>query len=209
MFKKYLQSLKERAFVSKEDKALMKTMLEELPAEEQEAAKADVTEVDKKPEAPEKTEAEKQAEADAAKKAEDEKLTDKGKITSLEEKLAAETAAREKLQEEMRVSSLKESLSKTMVLSESVETGFVEKDLSEVVAFVASLNEAQVAQFNNLMTKVRNVKLGAIGENNQQDLSEKTKMQEAQAEAEKMAKETGRAVHECLSEVYKAKGLAK
>lgn len=168
MFAKLLEEMKKRSFVSKEDKAMVKSLLEELPAEEQEAQKEGVAEVEAKPEAPEKTEEEKAAEAKAeeervaaeaaAKAAEgDQALKDKANTVSL--------AEFNNVKSQLDAIQLKEFMNENLLLSDKLQTGFAntEESSKELKSFLISLNESQRAQFAQLVAKVVTVDLSVHG----------------------------------------------
>ena len=198
MFKTFLQSLKERKVVSKEDKALMNTMLEELPVEEQEEVKADVAEVEAKPEE-EKKEEEKKEE----KKEGEENLKDNVQFKALQEQNV-------QLSEKLKKIELKEKSVKDYLLSTNRKVGFQEADLDEVVTFVSTLSEEQVKGFDQLFTKLRAVDLEVKGTSKTtEELTEEKAYEEADKEAAQRADATKRPLADCLSEVYKERGLAK
>lgn len=201
MFKKLLQSLKERQVVSKEDKALMHSMLEELPAEEQKEVAPEVSEVDAKPEVAEKTQEEKDAE-DAAKKAA------AAGNENLAEKLLEVNKSNAELKEKLAKIELKEVAVKSYMLSTDRSIGIQEVDLSEVVNFLASLNDEQKTAFASVFSKIKSVDFSVRGTGKtQEQLSEEAKMVEADKEAKELAEKTGKSLSDCLAEVYKAKGI--
>lgn len=207
MFKKLLQTLKERKFVSKEEKATMHTLLADLPDEEKKEAEGDVGEVDKKPEAPEKTEEEKKAEkdaADAAAKAKDGKEGGE----QLAEKLIEVNKKNTELSEKIAKIELKEKAQKDYLLTTNRKVGLQEADLSTVVDFIATLSEEQRTAFDQVFSKIRAVDLSIKGANKTaEQLSEEAKLTEADKEAQEMAVKTGKPLADCLTEVYKSKGI--
>ncbi len=188
MFKKLLETLKERKIVTKADKEMVKKLLAELPADEQEEVKTDVEAVDAKPEAEETKPAEG-----------GENLADKAKVADLTEQLATK----------VKKSELKEQAVSKYLISKDRKVGLQTADLSEVVDFTASLSADQLTKFDNLFNKVRAADLGVIGSTKSgEELSEDQKIAEADKEAEELAQNTKRDLGDCKAEVYKKKGLA-
>jgi len=227
MFKKFLQSLKERAIVSKEDKDLMKTLLEELPADEQEAVKSEVAEVDAKPEVAEKTAEEIKAEedakvaadkavADAAAAAGDQKTPEETlkekdiQMQSLQEKLNASENEKTLLAEKLRIATLTEESKTKFLISKDRKVGVQEADLQAVTNFVATLSEEQSKAFNEVFNKIRAVDMTTLGEGGgDANETEEQKLEKADKEAEELSQKSGRTKADCLAEIYKLKGLAK
>lgn len=210
MFEIFIKSLKERAFVSKQDKEVMKAMLEELPEEEREKVKDDVAEVEAKPE--------EEKPADPGKPAEKpeggenkENLSDKNAVQKLTEKLNKTNEELSQAKDQLKQINLKDSAVKKYLITKDRKVGFQEVDLQEVVNFTATLSEEQLKAFDNVFNKLRAVDLEVIGTNTKtdQELSEDQAYEAAEKEAKEMSQKTGRALHECLSEVYKAKGLTE
>lgn len=204
MFKKYLQSLKERKIVSKEEKATMHTLLADLPENEKTEVAGDVGEVDKKPEAPEKTEEEKKAEADA--KAAAEKSGE-----SLAEKLTEVNKNNLALSEKLKKFELKDEVTTDYSLTETRKIGFQPVDLSSVIDFVATLSEEQKNAFKQVFSKIRTVDLSVkgTGGKTEEELSEEAKYVEADKKARERSDASKKPLADCLAEVYIEMGLAK
>jgi len=164
MFEKYLNLLKTKEVVSKEEKTLLKEYLEEVPEEEKtEEVKADVAEVDAKPEeAPkveEKTEEEKKAE-----EAKTKELAEKAKTAeTLEEKLGESNKEIATLKEKIERKELNDLVSETIVLSENHLTGVVKEKQESIVDFMLSLDEKQRNNFTEIMSAVKTVDLSEMG----------------------------------------------
>lgn len=218
MFKKYLDLLKTKEVVSKEEKTLLKEYLEELPEDEKtEEVKKDVADVEAKPEEEkkeevEKTEEEKKAEADAKAKEEKEKeeLKEKAnKAETLEEKVQTQATELTELKQKQLVSELKEEVKTEMTLSEDKKVGFLEENISAVAEFMASLSSEQRATFREVVSKVRSVDLSEIGNSKAEKTKLEDKLKEAKQKAEKLSIETKQPLHECLAQVYTEMGLDK
>lgn len=168
MFAKLLEEMKKRSFVSKQDKEMVKSLLEELPAEEQEAQKEAVAEVEAKPEAPEKTEEEKAAEA----KAEEERVAAEAAAKAAEGGQALKDKANtvslaefNNVKSQLDAIQLKEFMNENLLLSDKLQTGFAntEESSKELKSFLISLNESQRTQFAQLVAKVVTVDLSVHG----------------------------------------------
>lgn len=175
MLKTLLEEMQKRSFVSAADKQLVKKLLEEAPADEKEANKAAVDEIDKKPEAPELTPEEKAAKEAADKKAVEDANVAKGlnpdgsakSTESLKEKVDVQ-----KFQEmEREVTQLREeakrnkvtALAETFMVSEHNRTGFAGTAKVELTEFLMTLSEEGQAKFGTLMKKVSTVDLKTLG----------------------------------------------
>lgn len=189
MLKKLIENYKKRTFVLKEDKELLKKLLEEASPEEKEEVKDDVAAVDAKPEEEKKeepsdeekeaAEAEAKEEAEAKAKAEEgDKKDDEGKeeaaaqLTELTGKVDTLTEKNTKLTEKLLVSELTETVEKTLVLSESNTTGFVSDDAEKVVNFMVTLGEKQRDKFLELLALQKTVDLTEIGSGSAADKSQ-------------------------------------
>ena len=171
MLKTLLAEMKKRKFVSAEDKALVKTLLDEVTdAEEKKEAAAEVAEIDKKPEAPEKTEEEKAAEqkaaddaaAAAAATATGDQLKENAHFKALAEQNRTLTEKVERME-------LSESVTLLMVNGKKADdsgltTGFVGDETKEkVITFMLSLTPAQRETFKTLVSSVQTVDLATKG----------------------------------------------
>lgn len=172
MFKTILADFKKRDIVSKEDKELLNTLLEEAPeGEVTEEVKADVAEVEAKPEEAAPTEAtdeEKEKEAEEEKKAEELKEKAQQAVT-LEEKLGESNQKLAKLEEKIERTELTEVFDKSMMLSGKNNVGFNKDSQKEVVDFMLSLEEGQRDIFKKIVADVRAVDLSEVGSVNVQD----------------------------------------
>lgn len=205
MFKKLLQTLKERKFVSKDEKTTMHALLADLSDDEKKDVAGDVGEVDKKPEALEETEEEKKAKAD--KDAADAAAAAKGG-ENLAEKLVEVNKSNLELKEKIAKIELKEKAQKNYLLTTDRKIGFQEVDLGAVVDFIATLSEEQKTAFDQVFSKIRAVDLSIKGTGKTaEELSDEAKLVEADKEAQEMATKTGKPLADCLSEVYKAKKI--
>lgn len=207
MFKKYLQSLKERKIVSKEEKITMHVLLADLPEDEKTTVAGEVGEVDAKPEVAEKTEEEKKAEAGA-------KATEAAKTAggeNLAEKLVEVNKNNLALQEKVKKMELKEEMQKSYLLSTTNKIGFQEVDLDIALDFVATLSEEQMIAFKQVFSKIRSVDLSTIGQSGktEEQLSEEAKLVKADVKARALAEKTQRPLADCLSEVYVEMGIVK
>lgn len=219
MFKTFITSLKERTHVSKEDKALARQLLNELPEEEQKEAEADVAEVEAKPE-PEAAPAEGEGKSEEKKEGEGtpapapaegepeapkaEELSEKLDATT---KLAEEQAAKIKqLEENAMRTELSEEFTNTYLLSDKREVGLLGKHKDKVVDFLMKLSEEDRATFKELMTEVQYVKLGSIGSS--QELDSAAMNEEIMKKAHELSEKSGRPVHEHLTELYAEQAIA-
>lgn len=151
---------------------------------------------------------------------EEKELTEKvGKTVSLSEfkkaqKLAEDANAKSiQLQERLDRADLKEEIQAELVLSEDLQTGFVNDEDGKVLDFMMSLSQEQRATFKELVGKVQTVDLSVRGSTNVSKVSGKSKDDAAVDEADKRAAElsekTGRPLAECLSEEYRKLAEAK
>lgn len=170
MFKSLLNNMKNRKHLSSDDIAFLRVQLSEAGAEEQEAHKSEVDELEKK----QKQDAAEAEAAEKAKQAEAEKKLNDLKVgtVSLSEHLA--------LKAKVERQELSTSFDQNFCLSESHEVGFREESKGEVVDFLLSLSENQRESFAKLMPKLAAVKFGEIGSaksgsSKNQELSEEAK----------------------------------
>lgn len=191
MIKKMLAELKKRKFVTAEDKALVKTLLEDMPEGEEKAeATTDAATVDAMPTEPEKTEEEKVAEAKAV---EDKAKTDAAAATAAGDQQLQENpefkALSEKnktLTEKVERMELTEVVDGFMVSNKKTDangmtTGFTGAETKEkVITFMLGLAPAQRETFKTLVALVQTVDLatkgqgkGADGEDDGAELEDK------------------------------------
>lgn len=106
----------------------------------------------------------------------------------------------------LKKAELAEEVKSSFCLSEDRVTGFKPGDAGTVAEFMFSLSESQRAKFKEVLGLMVNVDLSERGAAGNKESSEgkfsATVLQEAQAKAEKMAKESGKSLVDCLSEVY-------
>lgn len=169
MLKTLLGEFRKRAFVSKADKALIKTMLDEAPEEEKTENKAAADEVEAKPEAP-KEEPKKPEEA----------LTDQVSVQKFKEMQLEVATLREKDKRNIAI-----TLADTFMLSDSVKVGFAGAETkTELVDFLLELSPDEVTKFKALLSKVSTIELATKGktatkednknDDDEDDLDEKT-----------------------------------
>lgn len=217
MFKKMLSELKSRSYVTKEEKALLKTVLEEVSAEEKTETAADVAEVEAKPEEKPKTPEEVAAEEEAKKKAdeeaqkkEQEQLSEKNLLSETQTKLKEAEEALQKFKAQEEATKLETSVGMVM-LSEKQATGFVAEDKEKVQKFVQSLSQEQREEFAKLIPTVKTVDFatrggeGAKVEDKDDDSMEET----AKKEAKEMAEKEKIPYHDALAKVYAKMGSKK
>lgn len=155
MFKAYIANLKKRQKLSAEDIALAKTLLNEEPAEEQEAHKAEVADLEKKQQADaaaEKAEADKKEEAMKAQN---------GGISLSEFRDLQES--NKKLAEQLALREVSDDVQGSLILSEKQGVGFLDEEKNAVVAFMATLTAEQRTAFKGLVSKVKNVDFSTRG----------------------------------------------
>lgn len=207
MFEKMLNSLKEREYVSKDDKELLRSCLEELPEEEKAEHEEGVKEVEAKPEEEPKSEEEEKKDEEEAKEKEELEAKAK-KAETLEEKLEEETKARQELQAKVERNELNEMVSSKLLISKDGgrSVGLSSDDeKEEAVNFLMSLDGEQKDEFFKLFTKIKHVDLNTYGDSGTDtnvSLTEEKQKEEDKKEAEEMSKETGKELHECLAEIY-------
>jgi phage I-like protein len=219
MLKKYLELLKARSFVSKEEKETMRVMLEEADDAEKEEAKSDVAEVEAKPEVAPETEEQKLAreakekeEADAKAKADAEAAEAKAKADqnlSEEEKKFNALAEENRLLKEEKARMLTEKAIVPFLLSDDQKTGFLEaKSKDKLVNFLSSLGEKERAEALGLLAEILHVELGEIGSSKVEALkdedAEDKKLADQKARAVILAKEKGIDLHVALSQIILA-----
>ena len=217
-FKQFLSLLEGKDFVTTDEKEIMDKMYSELEADEQETVNASVEAVKAKSEAPaedkELTEAKDKLEL-AEKEAKDAKqeLSDsKKKLTESEKDAEKDSKRLSVLEDEVKKNKM-EKTAEAYILGEEVETGFVEKDKETVVAFLSSLDNDQVKEFQALMSLLKYVEFGEAGSQEDEEIKDKdVKEDEANEKkaatlSEKIAKEKGIPVHEALSEAYEQLGM--
>jgi len=185
MLKKLIEDLKGRSKLSESDTKFARTLLSEASAEDQEAMKADVEDLEKKQ--AEQAAADAKA-AEEAKQAEEAKLAEATKGTvSLAEHLA--------LKEKYEKVELSEVVETNLMLSEKRPAGFRPDAKEEAVKFMLSLNETQRAAFLSLMSKNSHVEFGEKGKAVNADELKKTQLSEEQKQ-EAIVKRS----HELLAE---------
>lgn len=174
MFKQLLSEMKARAFVSKEDKEMLKKLSEELSDEEQKEVEPEMAEVEAMPEeAPEeeKPEGEEEKKEEAPESPEGggeeapktEELAEK--LNTVTTELAEKDARIKQLEEDANRTKLSEQFEKTMMLSEDKATGFRGEAKDGVVEFMLSLTDAQLDSFTKLMSEISHVDLNVYGGN--------------------------------------------
>lgn len=212
---KLLSALKTREIVSKEDKEMLATLLSDLPEEEAEAVKADVEEVNAKPEevepAAEEPKEEVVEEAPAEEPAKDEApaeaslselVTMKEQVATMAQELSALRAEKEEASISLTFSSL--------VISEENPTGFVKTSEEAVKSFLRSLDENQRAEFSALVKEVKNVDFVVHGTEEYANTPEDAMEKKAQKLAEDMMKKDKKMKKfEALSAAYKELGMTK
>lgn len=173
MFKQLLSEMKARAFVSKQDKEMLKKLSEELSEEEQKEVEPEMAEVGEKPEeAPEEKPAEGEEEkkeetpAPEAKEGEEAPKTEElaEKLSTVTTELAEKDARIKQLEEDANRTKLSEQFEKTLMLSEEKATGFRGEAKDAVVEFMLSLEtDAQRESFTKLMSEISHVDLTVYG----------------------------------------------
>jgi len=186
MLKKYIEMLSARKFVSAEEKTLMHTQLEEMPAEEQEEHKEAVEAVDAKPEESPEEKKEEESKGDESEKGEDGegKKEEAPEAAALSEKLSEVESSNQKLQDQVQKleeEKLAEQLSarfdSKMMLSNDTTVGFSAESKDNVVSFLTELSHDQREAFYTILEAVKAVDLSEIGSteagNATTDLSDK------------------------------------
>lgn len=217
MLKKFLELLKARSFVSKEEKETMRVMLEEADDAEKEEVKSEVAEVEAKPEVAPETEEQKLAreakekeEADAKAKADAEAAEAKAQADqnlSEEEKKFNALAEENRLLKEEKAKMLTEKAIVPFLLSEDQKTGFVEaKSKDKLVKFLSSLDEEDRAEALSLLAEILHVELKEIGSTKVEkklegEEAEDAKLADQKVRAEKLASEKNIAMHVALSQI--------
>ncbi len=149
MLTKYVKSLKSRKVVSKADKTLLAEMLDEATDTEKEEVKADVAEINKKPEEEKKEEVAAEG---------DEKLSDTS-ITALKE-ANKQIAILNQTVNRLNLAKLADSL----MVSETNKTGFVGDELHEkALDFLSEIKPAQRDTFLALIKGIQTVELATKG----------------------------------------------
>lgn len=180
MFKTFLNDLKNRAIVSKDDKNLLKKLSDELPEDEQEEVAAEIAEVEAMPEeaAPvEEVKTEEAPEASEEAPAEPEVLTEK----QVSLKLAETTKELTQLKEKVARRDLGDKIEGFM-LSETNETGFLGEVKNTVLNFMISLDDEQQVSFFNILKSIKHVDLSTKGkatdkgDGDEDDLDEEEKL---------------------------------
>lgn len=164
MFKTFLNLLKSKEFVSKEEKVALAKMLEEATGEVKEEVKEDVAAVDAKPEeaaAPEK----KEEEEEKVEEKKEESLTEQQMTESLKEK----DLRIAKLEEAQARTDLSEIFLGEMTVSKEKAVGFTEKSKNNVIEFMLSLTPGQRVKFQELLTEIRSVELKELGSSKAED----------------------------------------
>jgi len=213
---KLLSNLKTREIVSKEDKDMLATLLSDLPEEDAEAVKADVEEVNAKPEEVEKEEVVEEEKAEDAEPAKEEApeadapaeaslselVTMKEQVATMAQELSALRAEKEEASISLLFSSL--------VISEENPTGFVKTSEEAVKSFLRSLNEGQRAEFSALVKDVKNVDFVVHGTEEYANTPEDAMEKKAQKLADEMMKKDEKLKKfEALSAAYKELGMTK
>jgi len=165
MFAKFLSALKAREFVSKEDKELLKSLLEELPEEEQAEQSEGVAEVEAKPEAPE-------ADVEGG----PEELPEEGGESAsaeggedLSEKLEAHPAFKQlqeknvEMEQKLSFITLQTEVSKEYVLSEERNIGIKDESVEKVASFMSKLSEDMRVEFKEVINEFKFVDLSVKG----------------------------------------------
>lgn len=218
MFEKLLAEIKGRAKLSEADVKMVRALFSELPADQQtDEAKGEVEALEKKQAdeaAADKAAADAKAkeEADAKAKADKEAADaqalaekNKGQVVSLSEFNT--------VKQELETIKLNEEVKASLVLSEKNGVGFLDKQLGEVVAFMATLSAEQRDTFKKLVAQVRSVDFSTRGsshvEINSANSDEAALMEKATTEAKQLSETSKRPLHECLSEVFQKSEYSK
>ena len=228
MFEQLIANYAARAAVSKTDKTLLRTLLSALPADEQEANKAKVEEIEKKPEEVQETDEEKKARADqeaadkvAAEAKEKEVNETKLAAQQANEKLATATKEAEELkvklatmESEKLAVQLGSEAEKLMVSKDNL-TGFIGDGVKDkITRFTSMLSSEQRAAFYELQKSVKTVTLKEIGTSKDAGIAIKEGSQEqlsarANAIADEQCKANPKlARHEALAAAYREIHLA-
>lgn len=221
MFKTYIETLNARAFVSKEDKELARSLFTALSEDEQAEHKEAVESVEAKPEVAEKTAEEKakeeaDAKASAEKEAADKAAAEAAKAKEGEEaktaealseqlktnatKLAEVEAKNKELSDKLERQELAEAFTADYQLSQDRKIGLLATSKDKVVSFLMELSTEQRAAFAEIIKEVRTVDLsvrGAAGTDAETTTAEDIKL------AEERAQKSGKPVHEELTELYR------
>lgn len=158
MFKTILENMKKREKLSVEDVKLARQLLSEASAEDQEASKQDVEDLEKKQ--TEQAEADKKA-AEDAKATADAEATKGAELT--EKKGVVSLAEHNKVVAELAEIKLGETVEGTLMCSEKNPVGFRPDAKKDVVSFMLSLSEPQRAAFTALMGKTTSVDFSEHG----------------------------------------------
>lgn len=226
MFKKILQMLKEKAFVSKEEKQEVSQMFATLSEEEQVENAAAMEEVEAKPEAPEQPEGEEGAEGEpegeeppegeekeeesgeeeapegegepeGEEPAGDQELAEKSEVVALKERVAS--LEKEKLQKEL--SETVESL----MLSENNNKGFVKAEHKDkLVSLLTNLSNENRAGLLELLASIVEVELGEKGSVNvpkPKAEGETAELAELHKEAEALSEKEGISKFDALNKL--------
>ena len=148
-------------------------------------------------------------------KDENAKLAEEVKKTADEAKknsTAAEKLAEEvkELSDTVRTTKLEEEVKKELCCSEDKTTGLNPSDetISKTAKFMLGLSQEQVAEFKEILASVQTVDLSTHGKTSSpESKTQGAALDSANKEAKELAEKSGRPLHECLAEVYKAKGL--
>lgn len=160
MFKELIKNLKKRAFLSAADVELARVALAEVADEEKAGAEKEVADLEKKQQDDAAAQAAKDAEDKKTKEAE--ALSEKSKSEFLSEFNALKESNR-KLTETIALKELSDDVSKSLVLSETNKIGFLDEEVSNIVSFMQSLNDAQRTAFKALIPKVKAVEFKVLG----------------------------------------------